>query len=29
MKEWVQVLFDYSENWTESAKSAMKYVSGK
>ncbi len=29
MKEWVQVPFDYSENWSEYAKSAMKYVSGK
>lgn len=29
MKEWVQVPFDYSDNWTEYAKSAMEYVSGK
>ena len=29
MKEWVQVPFDYSENWTQYAQSAMKYVSGK
>jgi hypothetical protein len=29
MKEWVQVSFDYSDNWNEYAKSAMKYVSGK
>lgn len=29
MKEWVQVPFDYSENWTEYANSAMKHVSGK
>ena len=29
MKEWVQVSFDYSNNWTEYAKSAATYVSGK
>ena len=29
MKEWVQVPFDYSDNWTEYAKSAMEYVRGK
>jgi hypothetical protein len=29
MKEWVQVPFDYSDNWTEYAKSAMEYVAGK
>jgi len=29
MKEWVQVPFDYSENWAEYAKLAMEYVSGK
>ncbi len=29
MKEWIQVPFDYSENWIEYAKSAMEYVSGK
>ena len=29
MKEWVQVPFDYSENWTIYAKSALEYVSGK
>ena len=29
MKEWIQVSFDYSGNWTEYAKSAMEYVSGK
>lgn len=29
MKEWVQVPFDYSNNWAEYAKSAMEYVSGK
>ena len=29
MKEWVQVPFDYSGNWSEYAKSAAKYVSGK
>ena len=26
MKEWVQVPFDYSANWTAFAKSAMEYV---
>ena len=29
MKEWVQVPFDYSENWTKYAESAMKYVNEK
>jgi hypothetical protein len=29
MKEWVQVPFEYSENWIEYAKSAMEYVNGK
>ena len=29
MKEWVQVPFDYSDNWKEYAESAKKYVSVK
>ncbi len=29
MKEWVQVSFDYSDNWKEYAESAKNYVSGK
>lgn len=29
MKEWVQVPFDYSDNWAEYAQSAMEYVSRK
>lgn len=29
MKEWVQVPFDYSDNWMGYAKLAMEYVSGK
>lgn len=29
MKEWVQVSFDYSDNWREYAKSAMEYVAEK
>lgn len=29
MKEWIQVPFECSNNWTEYAKSAMEYVSGK
>lgn len=28
MKEWVQVSFDYSDNWKEYAIFAMEYVSG-
>lgn len=26
MKEWVQVPFDYSDNWEKFAREAMKYV---
>ncbi|MBL4604494.1 MAG: hypothetical protein JKY02_02175 [Flavobacteriaceae bacterium] len=29
MKEWVQVPFDYSNNWAKYAKSAMEYVHEK
>ena len=29
MKEWVQVPFDYSDNWTEYANLAMDYVKEK
>ncbi len=29
MKEWIQVPFDYSDHWTDYARSAMEYVSGK
>ncbi|MFD1551860.1 hypothetical protein DNU06_01820 [Putridiphycobacter roseus] len=29
MKAWVQVPFDYADNWTAYAKSAMAYVSEK
>lgn len=29
MKEWVQVPFDYADNWSKYAKSAMEYVGGK
>lgn len=26
MKEWIQVPYDYSDKWSEYAKSAMQYV---
>jgi len=29
MKEWVQVPFDYSDNWTEYANLAMDYIKEK
>lgn len=29
MKEWVQLSYDYSDNWAEYAQSAMEYVAGK
>lgn len=29
MKEWVQLPFDYSNDWAEYAQSAMEYVNGK
>ena len=29
MKEWVQVPYDYKENWEEFAQSAAKYVKSK
>jgi len=29
MKEWVQVPYDYKDNWTKFAKSSVEYVGGK
>ncbi|AWV98550.1 hypothetical protein [Arcticibacterium luteifluviistationis] len=29
MKEWVQISFDYSDNWEKYAKAALQYVAEK